>query len=174
MILETEKKPKGVQPSEGPSDLRHRRRRTFWVTRWGVMLGLAALGLAACGGGVGSTTSSGATGSGGTGVGWTVQVKVFSSTLSLSKAETTSVIVTVRDAAGGSALKGTRVCLSTTHGLIWVDELGKDSPVIAGCVSTSNDIGQLFGSYVPLKVGTDQVQASAQGAFGSATITVVE
>jgi hypothetical protein len=103
-----------------------------------------------------------------------VDVRVFSGTVSLSKAETTTVMATVRDAAGGFAPKGTRICLSTTHGLIWIDELGKDSPVISGCVSSSNDRGQLMGTYVPVKVGTDQVQASSMGAFGSASIQVAD
>jgi hypothetical protein len=99
---------------------------------------------------------------------------MYSGTVSLSKAESTTVIVTVKDAAGGAAPKGTRICLSTTHGLIWVDELGKDEPVVAGCVSTSNDIGQVMGTYAPLKAGMDQVQASAMGAFGSASIQVLD
>lgn len=158
------------RPAASPR--RHNRRP------WSVLLHLLFLALlvvtAACNSGTGSTTSAGATGSGGTGVGWSVNVRVFSGTLSLSKAESTTVIVTVKDAAGGAAPKGTRICLSTTHGLIWVDELGKDEPVISGCVTTSSDIGQLMGTYVPLKAGTDQVQASAMGAFGSASIQVVE
>ena len=74
---------------------------------------------------------------------------MFSSTISLGKAESTSVVVTVRDGAGAPAPKGTRICLSTTHGLIFVDELGKDTPVVTSCVSTSNDIGQLLGKLRP-------------------------
>jgi hypothetical protein len=133
---------------------------------------ILAAGLLACSSGTGSSTSTGATGTGGSGVGWTVNVKLFASTLSLGKAETTSVVVTVRDAAGAPAPKGTRICLSTTRGQIWVDELGKDEPVVTGCVSTSNDIGQLLGTYVPLQTGTDQVQASSMGGFGSATVQI--
>jgi hypothetical protein len=143
------------------------------VSAWLKVLLLALLAAtAACNTGTGSTTSSGATGSGGTGVGWTVDLKAYSGTVSLSKGETTTIIATVKDAAGGYAPKGTRICMSTTHGLIWIDELGKDTPVIAGCVTSSNDRGQLMGTYVPLKVGTDQVQATSQGAFGSTTIQV--
>ena len=138
----------------------------------GLILIILTAGLMACSSGTGSNTSAGATGTGGSGVGWTVNVKIFSSTISLGKAESTSVAVTVRDAAGAPAPKGTRICLSTTHGLIFVDELGKETPVVTGCVSTSNDIGQLLGTYVPLQTGTDQVQASAMGGFGSATVQI--
>ena len=134
---------------------------------------ILAAGLLACSSGTGSNTSAGATGTGGSGVGWTVNVKVFSSTLSLGRAETTSVAVTVRDAAGAPAPRGTRICLSTTRGQIFVDELGKDEPVITGCVSTSNDIGQLLGTYVPVQTGTDQVQATAMGGFGAATVQIL-
>ena len=162
-------------------------------TRWpvpveilGLICILLAVGLAACGSGAGSSTSTGSTGSGGSGVGWTVNVKLFAGTLSLGTAvsdpttktttypfrQTTAVVVTVRDAAGSAAPKGTRICLSTTNGSIFVDELGKEIPVTTGCVSSSNDIGQLMGTYVPLRTGTDQVQASSMGGFGSATITV--
>jgi hypothetical protein len=147
-------------------------RRPATVMTLGLIFIVIASGLLACSSGTGSSTSTGATGTGGSGVGWTVNVKIFSSAVSLGKSETTSVVVTVRDAAGGAAPKGTRVCLSTTHGQIWVDELGKDSPVVTGCVSTSNDIGQLLGTYVPLLTGTDQVQASSMGGFGSATIQI--
>ncbi len=146
-------------------------RRPATVMSLGVFLIMVA-GLLACSSGAGSSTSTGATGTGGSGVGWTVNVKLFSSTLSLGRAESTSVVVTVRDAAGSPALKGTRICLSTTHGMIFVDELGKDAPVVTGCVSTSNDIGQLLGTYVPQQTGTDQVQASSMGGFGSATVNI--
>jgi hypothetical protein len=147
-------------------------RRPVPVRILGLIFILFAVGLASCSSGAGSSTSTGATGTGGSGVGWTVNVKIFSSTLSASKGETTSVVVTVKDAAGAPAPKGTRICLSTTHGLIFVDELGKDNPVVTGCVSTSNDIGQLLGTYVPQKTGTDQVQASSMGGFGSATVQI--
>jgi hypothetical protein len=146
--------------------------RPATVMTLGLIFMMIAAGLPACSSGTGSSTSTGATGTGGSGVGWTVNVKIFSSTLSLGKAESTSVVVTVRDAAGAPAPKGTRICLSTTHGQIWVDELGKDSPVITGCVGTSNDIGQLMGTYVPVQAGTDQVQASSMGGFGSATVQI--
>jgi hypothetical protein len=138
----------------------------------GLILIIMSAGLLACSSGAGSSTSAGATGTGGSGVGWTVNVKIFSSTISLGRAESTSVVVTVRDAGGAAAPKGTRICLSTTHGQIWVDELGKDAPVVTGCVSTSNDIGQLMGTYVPMQTGTDQVQASSMGGFGSATVQI--
>ena len=138
----------------------------------GLIFILFAVGLASCSSGAGSNTSAGATGAGSSGVGWTVNVKIFSSTLSLGKGEQTSVAVTVRDGSGTPAPKGTRICLSTTRGAIWVDELGKDEPVSTGCVSTTNDIGQLFGTYVPLRTGTDQVQASSMGGFGSATVQI--
>ena len=153
---------------------RHRgtRRPAGVMTLGLIFVFLIAAGLLACSSGTGSSTSAGATGTGGSGVGWTVNVKIFSSTISLGKAESTSVVVTVRDAAGAPAPKGTRICLSTTHGLIFVDELGKDEPVVTGCVSTSNDIGQLMGTYVPLQTGTDQVQASSMGGFGSATVQI--
>ena len=147
-------------------------RRPATVMTLGLIFIIIAAGLPACSSGTGSSTSAGSTGTGGSGVGWTVNVKVFSSTISLGKAESTSVVVTVRDAAGAPAPKGTRICLSTTHGLIFVDELGKDAPVVTGCVSTSNDIGQLLGTYVPLQAGTDQVQASSMGGFGSATVQI--
>jgi hypothetical protein len=138
----------------------------------GLILILFAVGLAACNSGVGSSTSTGATGSGASGVGWTVNVKIFSSTLSLGRGESTSVAVTVKDGSGTPAPKGTRICLSTTHGSIFVDELGKDEPVVTGCVNTSNDIGQLLGTYVPLRTGIDQVQATSMGAFGAATVNI--
>jgi len=146
--------------------------RSATVMTLGLIFIFLAAGLAACSSGAGSSTSAGATGTGGSGVGWTVNVKLFSSTLSLGKGEQTSVVVTVRDAAGAPAPKGTRICLSTTHGEIFVDELGKDEPVKSGCVSTSNDIGQLLGNYHPLSTGTDQVQASSMGGFGSATVQI--
>ncbi len=172
MILERESKCIRCNRKRRPTDppRRNNRRPASIVLK--VFLLALLLAAAACNTGTGSTTSAGATGSGGTGVGWTVDVRVFAGTVSLSKAETTTVMVTVKDAAGGYAPKGTRICLSTTHGLIWIDELGKDSPVISGCVTSSNDRGQLMGTYVPLKVGLDQVQASSQGAFGSAAIQV--
>ena len=153
---------------------RHRgtHRPTTVMTLGLISIILIAAGLPACSSGAGSSTSAGATGTGTSGVGWTVNVKVFSSTISLGKAESTSVVVTVRDGAGAPAHRGTRICLSTTHGQIWVEELGKDEPVVTGCVSTSNDIGQLLGSYVPLQTGTDQVQASSMGGFGSATVQI--
>jgi hypothetical protein len=147
-------------------------RRLATVMTLGLILIVIVAGLPACSSGTGSSTSAGATGSGGSGVGWTVNVKLFSSTISLGKSESTSVVVTVRDAAGAPAPKGTRICLSTTHGQIFVDELGKDEPVVTGCVSTSNDIGQLLGTYVPVQTGTDQVQASSMGGFGSATVQI--
>lgn len=174
MISEREAKQLRGKPEEWSGTQTLKKWRPLLLSARGLLLLLAGLGLAACGGGTGGSTSSSATGTGGTGVGWTVQVKVFKSTLSLGASESTSVVVNVRDAAGGYAPKGTRICLSTTHGLIWVDELGKDSPVISGCVSSSNDIGQLMGTYVPLRVGTDQIQASSQGGFGAATIQVVD
>jgi len=146
--------------------------RPATVMTLGLICIIIAAGLLACSSGAGSSTSAGSTGTGGSGVGWTVNVKLFSSTLSLGKSESTSVVVTVRDAAGAPAPKGTRICLSTTHGTIWVDELGKDEAVTSGCVSTSNDIGQLLGTYVPLRSGTDQVQASSMGGFGSATVQI--
>jgi hypothetical protein len=155
-----------------PGRRRGTRRPATVMTLGLILLVLAAGLLPACSSGTGSNTSAGATGSGGSGVGWTVNVKIFSSTLSMGKFETTSVVVTVRDGAGAPAPKGTRICLSTTHGTIWVDELGKDTPVTTGCVSTSNDIGQLLGTYVPLSTGTDQIQASSMGGFGSATLQI--
>ena len=155
-----------------PGGRRGTRRPATVLTLGWIFMVIMAAGLLACSSGTGSSTSAGATGTGGSGVGWTVNVKMFTSTISLGKAESTSVVITVRDAAGAPAPKGTRICLSTTHGLIFVDELGKDSPVVTGCVSTSNDIGQLLGTYVPLQTGTDQVQASSMGGFGSATIQV--
>jgi hypothetical protein len=147
-------------------------RRPAPVMTLGLIFILMAAGLLACSSGTGSSTSTGATGTGGSGVGWTVNVKIFSNSISLGKSETTSVSITVKDAAGAPAPKGTRICLSTTHGLIFVDELGKDAPVVTGCVSTSNDIGQLLGTYVPLQTGTDQVQATSMGAFGTATVQI--
>jgi hypothetical protein len=147
-------------------------RRPAGVMTLGLIFIILAAGLLACSSGTGSSTSTGATGTGGSGVGWTVNVKIFSSTLSLGKEEKTSVAITVKDAAGAPAPKGTRICLSTTHGLIFVDELGKDTPVVTGCVSTSNDIGQLLGTYVPQQTGTDQVQATSMGGFGSATVQI--
>ena len=163
--------PKQCFPKGGPG----MRRETRWPIPAGI-LGLIfilfAVGLASCSSGAGSSTSAGATGTGSSGVGWTVNVKIFASTLSLGKGEQTSVAVTVRDGSGTPAPKGTRICLSTTHGSIWVDELGKDEPVSTGCVSTTNDIGQLFGTYVPVRTGTDQVQASSMGGFGSATVQI--
>ena len=158
--------------TKGKPDRRQGTRRPATVMTLALIFIVLAVGLPACSSGTGSNTSTGATGTGGSGVGWTVNVKIFSSTLSLGKAETTSVAVTVRDAAGAPAVRGTRICLSTTHGQIWVDELGKDEPVVTGCVSTSNDIGQLLGTYVPLLTGTDQVQATAMGGFGSATVQI--
>jgi hypothetical protein len=173
MILERENNCIRVSRKKRPSDPPQRNNHRLWsIVMMKTFLLMLLIAAAACNQGTGSTTSAGATGSGGTGVGWTVDVRVFSGTVSLSKSETTNVIVTVKDAAGGFAPKGTRICLSTTHGLIWIDELGKDSPVIAGCVSSANDRGQLMGTYVPLRVGTDQIQANSQGAFGSATIQV--
>jgi hypothetical protein len=157
---------------KGKPGRRQGTRRPATVMTLGLIFTVLAAGLLACSSGTGSSTSTGATGTGGSGVGWTVNVKLFSSTLSLGKAESTSVVITVRDAAGAPAPKGTRICLSTTHGQIWVDELGKDEPVVTGCVSTSNDIGQLLGTYVPLQSGTDQVQASSMGGFGSATVQI--
>jgi hypothetical protein len=138
----------------------------------GLICILFAVGLAACYNGTATSTSTGATGAGSSGVGWTVNVKIFASTLSLGRGETTSVAVTVRDGSGTAAPRGTRICLSTTNGEIFVDELGKDEPVKTGCVSTSNDIGQLLGTYNPLRTGTDQVQATSMGAFGSATVNI--
>jgi hypothetical protein len=158
--------------AKGQTGRRRGSRRPATVMTLGLIFLVLAVGLPACSSGTGSSTSTGATGTGGSGVGWTVNVKIFSSTLSSDKGETTSVVVTVRDWAGAPAPKGTRICLSTTHGTIWVDELGKDTPVISGCVSTSNDIGQLMGTYVPLSTGTDQVQASSMGGFGSATVQI--
>lgn len=174
MILERESKCIRVNRKRPPSFFPRPNNRRLLSTLVKVFL-LALLALtAACNSGTGSTTSAGATGSGGTGVGWTVDVKIFSGTLSVAKSETASVVVTVKDAAGGAAPKGTRICLSTTHGLIFVDELGRTEPVVTGCVSTSNDIGQLMGTYVPLRPGLDQVQASAMGAFGSASVQVTD
>jgi len=158
--------------TKGKSGRRRGILRPAAVLTLGLIVMLFAAGLPACSSGTGSNTSSGATGTGGSGVGWTVNVKIFSSTISLGRAESTSVVVTVRDGAGAPAPKGTRICLSTTHGLIFVDELGKESPVATGCVSTSNDIGQLLGTYVPLQTGTDQIQASSMGGFGSATVQI--
>jgi hypothetical protein len=163
--------PKQYFPQGRPGRGRETRRPVLAGTL-GLIFILFALGLASCNSGTGSSTSAGATGSGSSGVGWTVNVKIFASTLSLGKSETTSVVVTVRDGAGAAAPKGTRICLSTTRGLIFVDELGKDEPVITGCVSTSNDIGQLLGTYVPVRTGTDQVQASSMGGFGTATVEI--
>ena len=174
MILERESKGIRVNRKSRPSFFpRHNNRQPLSVLAK-VFILVLLLGTAACNTGTGSTTSAGAHGSGGTGVGWSVDVKVFSATLSLSKSQSTTVIVTVKDAAGGAAPRGTRICLSTTNGLIFVDELGRTEPVITGCVNTSNDIGQLMGSYVPVRVGVDQVQASAMGAFGSASIQVTD
>ncbi len=153
-------------------DRRQGTRRPATVVTLALISIILAAGLLACSSGAGSSTSAGATGAGGSGVGWTVNVKIFSSTLSLGKAETTSVAVTVRDGAGAPAPRGTRICLSTTRGQIFVDELGKDEPVTTGCVSTSNDIGQLLGTYVPVQTGTDQVQATAMGGFGAATVQI--
>jgi hypothetical protein len=157
---------------KGKPGRRQGTRRPATVMTLGLILIIIVAGLLACSSGTGSNTSAGATGTGGSGVGWTVNVKIFSSTISLGKSETTSVVITVRDAAGGAAPKGTRICLSTTHGLIFVDELGKDTAVVTGCVSTSNEIGQLLGTYVPQQTGTDQVQASSMGGFGSATVQI--
>ncbi|MBI5585466.1 MAG: hypothetical protein HY892_16785 [Deltaproteobacteria bacterium] len=174
MILERESTWYRVNRKERPSFSPRCNNRQPLSILVKVLLLITLLGTAACNSGTGSTTSAGATGSGGNGVGWQVNVKVFAGTLSLTKSETTSVVVTVKDAAGGAAPRGTRICLSTTHGLIFVDELGRTEPVVTGCVSTSNDIGQLMGTYQPLRVGVDQVQASAMGAFGSAAVQITD
>ncbi len=174
MVPETMKAVLKREITKGKPGRRQGTRRAVTVMPWGIIFIfiLTAAGLPACSSGTGSSTSTGATGTGASGVGWTVNVKLFSSSLSLSRAESTSVVVTVRDGAGAAAPKGTRICLSATHGQIWVDELGKDEPVVTGCVTTANDIGQLMGTYVPLQTGTDQVQASSMGGFGSATVQI--
>ena len=136
------------------------------------------LGTLSCNSGTGSSTSTTSTGGGG-GVGWTISVRTTSNSVSLSRGETTSVIVQVKDGAGGPAPKGTRICLSVVRGTIWIDEIGKDEPVITGCAGISNDIGQLMGTYVPTRggfavgTGPDYIDASSQGVFGTATINVV-
>jgi hypothetical protein len=137
-----------------------------------VLFGILGSMLACTNSGTNSTTSS--SGTSGTGTGWTVTVQKFANTLSLSKSETTTVIVTVKDKTGAAAPKNTRICLSISSGAIWVDELGKDTPVTTGCVPTGNDIGQLMGTYVPPTfTGTFYVEVSSMGGFGSTTIEVV-
>jgi hypothetical protein len=138
-------------------------------------------GTLSCNSGTGSSTSTTSTGGGG-GVGWTISVKTTANSVSISQSQTTSVIVQVKDGAGGPAPRGTRICLSVARGTIWVDELGKDEPVVTGCAPTSNDIGQLMGTYVPNRgntaenpftPGNDYIDASSQGVFGSVVINVV-
>ena len=147
-----------------------------------ILLGLFLFfGTLSCNSGTGSSTSTTSTGGGG-GVGWTISVKTTTNTVSLSLNQTTSVIVQVKDGAGGPAPKGTRICVSVARGTIWVDEIGKDEPVITGCAPTGNDIGQLMGTYVPNRGNTqdnpfapghDYIDASSQGVFGTVTINVV-
>jgi len=145
---------------------------------FGLFLFLSTL---SCNSGTGSSTSTTSTGGGG-GVGWTISVKTTANTVSLSRNQTTSVIVQVKDGAGGPAPKGTRICISVARGTIFVDEIGKDEPVITGCTNISNDIGQLMGTYSPNRgntpanpfaPGPDYIDASSQGVFGTATINVV-
>jgi len=145
-----------------------------------ILLGLFIFsGALSCNSGTGSSTSTTSAGGGGQGVGWTISVKTTANSVSLSQNQTTLVIVQVRDGAGGPAPKGTRICISVARGSVWVDELGKDDPVITGCANTTNDIGQLMGTYVParggvqLTTGPDFIDASSQGVFGTATINVV-
>jgi hypothetical protein len=131
---------------------------------------LSFLGVLSCNPGTGSTSSS----SGGIGTNWSVTIEKFASTVSISKGESSMVIVRVKDPTGAPAPKTTRVCLSVSFGSIWVDEAGEDNPIRTGCVPTSNDIGQLFGNYHPPDfTGTDYIQATSQGAIGSTTIEVV-
>jgi hypothetical protein len=142
----------------------------------GLSLFLATL---SCNSGTGSTSSTTSTGGGGQGAGWTISIKTTASSVSLSQGQTTSVIVQVKDSAGGPAPRGTRICISVARGLIWVDEIGKDEPVITGCTNTANDIGQLMGTYVPargdsgISPGPDYIDASSMGVFGTATVNVV-
>jgi len=120
--------------------------------------------------GSGSTTSSGS----GTGTGWTVTVNRFTSPISLSKGESAMVVVKVKDQTGAPAPIKTRICLSVSFGSVWVDELGKDNPIRTGCVPTSNNVGQLMGTYVPTQTGWDNIQASSMGTIDSAPIEVVD
>jgi hypothetical protein len=162
------------------------RKRTAWSLGIPGILGFFCLslflGTLSCNSGTGSRTSTTSTGGGGQGVGWTISVRTTTNTVSISQSQTTSVIVQVKDSAGGPAPKGTRICISIARGTIWVDEIGKDEPVITGCANTTNDIGQLMGTYVPNRGNTaenpftpghDYIDASSQGVFGSAVINVV-
>ena len=164
-------------------------RRPATVMTLGLLFIIIATGLLACSSGTGSSTSTGATGVGSSGVGWTVNVKIFSGTLSAGRGETTLVVVTVRDGAGTPAPKGTQINVSSTRGSVFA------TPVTAGSLTTENDIGQVMFIYtparwfsiertnekgeiitketlVPLSPGIDTVQASSMGAFGSATVQI--
>jgi len=167
---------------------RREARRPVPVRILGLIFILFAVGLAACSSGTGSSTSTGATGAGSSGVGWTVNVKVFSSTLSAGRLETTSVVVTVRDGSGTPAPKGTQISVSCARGSVLAP--GSSSPVTAGFLTTTNDIGEVAAVYSPgrevsiiiddkvnqtfraISPGIDTVQASSMGAFGSATIQI--
>jgi hypothetical protein len=133
---------------------------------------LSFLSLFSCNGGTGST--AGTSGYSGTGTGWTVTVEKFVPSVSISKGESTMVVMKVKDAIGAPAPNGTRVCFSVSYGSIWVDEIGKETPVRTGCHGTSNDRGEAMGTYFPPEFPvTDYIQASSNGAIGSTTIVVV-
>lgn len=184
--------PKQCFPKGGPG-MRREILRTVPDIVLGMICILFAVGLAACSSGAGSSTSAGATGAGSSGVGWTVNVKVFASTLSASRGDTTSVVVTVRDGSGTPAPRGTQVNVSSTRGSVLL--AGSDNQVTAGFLTTNNDIGEVMFLYTPthkafvtitqngqqseverfvsIDTGIDRIQASSMGAFGSATMQIV-
>ncbi|MEW6187673.1 MAG: hypothetical protein AB1585_18230 [Thermodesulfobacteriota bacterium] len=137
----------------------------------------------------GSDTSSGS----GTGTGWTVTVTAFPTSISSSRAETSGIIVLVKDETGSPATKGTTICVIAQRGG-FMDSSGSSEGIpVSVCESITNDLGQMQITYVPLKTwevevspgefkklnlpigsGPDTISASANGKNGSVTIQVVD
>jgi hypothetical protein len=132
---------------------------------------LSFLGLLSCNNsGTGSTTS--ASGGSGTGTGWTITIQKFTNKVSISKEETSLINMRIADSMGSPAPINTRVCIAVSFGFIWFD--GIETSTRTGCLSTSNNRGELIGTYFPPAVtGTDYIQVSSMGAIGSTTIEVV-
>jgi hypothetical protein len=152
-----------------------------------VLIGLIA-GSISCTAPTGSTSGSGS----GTGTGWTVTVSAFPPSISSSNAETSGILVIVKDGAGSPASKGTSVCVAAQRGGFAASTEGGTIP-ISVCESTNNDIGQIQIAYLPLKTwkveispgvfeqmnlpigpGPDTISATAMGFSGSKTIQIID
>ena len=149
------------------------------------LIGLTA-GFLSCTSPTASTTSSGS----GTGVGWTVTISAFPTSVSASNGVASSVVVQARDSSGSPAIKGTNVCVTASRGSFLHTGSTPTNPLLdtTHCETTTNDIGQLQVTYVPLILekingvvyavaiasGSDVISASAMGAIGYTTIQVLD